>query len=96
LKYAGQELSEIKIGYEESENHHIFSVSDDGQGIDEKNLEKIFGAFQRCQIKSDGPEGTGLGLAIVKEIAEKHGGSAWVQCGIEKGVIFYISIPKNL
>ena len=96
LKYGGQELGEIKIGYEESDSHHIFSVSDDGQGIDEQNLEKIFGAFQRCQTQSDGPEGTGLGLAIVKEIAEKHGGSVWVQCGIAKGVIFYISIPKNL
>jgi len=96
LKYGGPGLSEIKIGYEETDNHHIFSVSDDGQGIDEKNLEKIFGAFQRCQTHNDGPEGTGLGLAIVKEIAEKHGGSTWVQCGIDKGVIFYISIPRNL
>ncbi len=95
LKYGGPDLSEIKIGYEESEDFHIFSISDDGQGIAEGNLDKVFGAFQRCQTQ-EGPEGTGLGLAIVKEIAEKHGGSAWVECRFDKGVTFSISISKSL
>ena len=95
LKYGGPDLSAIEVGYAESENFHIFSISDDGRGIDAENLEKVFGAFHRCQTQ-EGPEGTGLGLSIVKEIAERHGGNAWVQCRFDKGVIFYISISKNL
>jgi signal transduction histidine kinase len=95
LKYGGPDLSEITIAYEESENFHIFSISDDGQGIAAENLQKVFGAFQRCQT-APGPEGTGLGLAIVKEIVEKHGGSARAKCRFEKGVTFSISISKSL
>jgi nitrogen-specific signal transduction histidine kinase len=95
LKYGGPDLSEIKIGYEESEDFHVFSVSDDGQGIEEEDLQKVFGAFQRCQ-PGKGPEGTGLGLAIVKEVAEKHGGTAWVKCRFDRGVTFSISLSKSL
>jgi len=95
LKYGGPDLSEITIAYEEKEDFHIFSLSDDGQGIEAEDLEKVFGAFQRCQ-KQGGPEGTGLGLAIVKEIAEKHDGSAWVECRFDKGITFSISISKSL
>ena len=95
LKHGGPELSAIKIGYEASENFHIFSVSDNGQGLEAENLEKVFGAFQRCTT-AQGSEGTGLGLAIVKEVAEKHGGTARAECGFEKGVTFYISISKSL
>ena len=95
LKYGGTDLSEIKIGYEELDDSHIFSISDDGQGIEEGNLEKIFGVFQRCETQQS-PEGTGLGLAIVKEIAEKHGGTARAECRFDKGLTFYISISKSL
>jgi signal transduction histidine kinase len=95
LKYGGPGLSDIKIGYKESADFHIFFVSDDGAGIKEENLEKVFIAFQRGQT-SQGPEGTGLGLAIVKEISAKHGGKAWVAREGEKGVTFYISISKTL
>lgn len=95
LRYGGPELSEIKIGYAESADSHIFSVSDDGLGIAEDNLEKVFLAFQRGPTPG-GPEGIGLGLAIVKEIAEKHGGKAWAEPGLNKGVTFYVSISKTL
>ena len=94
LKYGGKELSEIKIGYQDSDDFHIFSVSDDGSGIGDGHLEKIFGAFQRGET-APGPEGLGLGLSIVKEIAEKHGGKAWAE-RLEKGVTFSISLAKTL
>jgi light-regulated signal transduction histidine kinase (bacteriophytochrome) len=75
----------------------IIFRSDDEQGIDQGNLEKIFGAFQRLQTKKT-PEATGLGLAIVKEITEKHGGIALAECRFGKGVTFYIfqSFSKSL
>ena len=95
LKYGGEELTKISIGYHESEEFHIFSVSDDGVGIRSKDFEKIFGLFQRNET-SKGIEGTGMGLAIVKEIAQRYGGSVWVEPGADRGVTFYISISKSL
>lgn len=94
LKYGGDDLSEIKIGYERSDQFHILSVSDDGVGI-KGDAEKIFEVFERYKTSS-GVEGTGLGLAIVKELAEQHGGEVWVEPGLEKGATFYISISSYL
>jgi signal transduction histidine kinase len=95
LKYGGAQLSEITIGYEESAHLHIFSVTDDGVGIGREDPEKVFGLFQR-NATSKGVAGTGLGLAIVKEIAERHGGTVWVEPGPERGTRFYLSIAKDL
>jgi PAS domain S-box-containing protein len=95
LKYGGESLSAIWTGYEESEDFHIFSFSDNGKGLKEEDSERIFGAFQRNET-SRGVEGTGLGLTIVKEIAEQHGGSVWVEPRRKKGITFYFSISKNL
>ncbi len=95
LKYGGETLSWISIGYEDSETLHIFSVSDNGKGIKGADAEKIFGLFQRNET-SRGVEGAGLGLAIVKEIAEQHGGRVWVELRGEKGITFCVSISKNL
>jgi light-regulated signal transduction histidine kinase (bacteriophytochrome) len=95
LKYGGDDLSEIRIGYEKTEDFHIISVTDDGVGIKGKNQEKIFDFFQR-EASSAGIEGTGLGLAIVKEIIELHGGNVWVKRGIEKGMTFHVSISRHL
>jgi K+-sensing histidine kinase KdpD len=95
LKYGGDDLREIKIGYERSEPFHILWVSDDGIGIRGGDAEKIFEVFQRRRT-SRGVEGTGLGLAIVKELAEHHGGEVWVEPGQEKGTTFYVAISSQL
>lgn len=95
LKYGGEALSRIKIGYGSTEEHHILSVSDDGVGIKGEDTERIFGVFQRNET-SRGVEGTGLGLAIVKEIAEKHKGQVWVEPGVKNGTTFHLYISKNL
>ncbi len=95
LKYGGDELSEINIGYEESDGFHILSIKDDGIGIAEKDSRKIFSPFERS-VTSIGIEGTGLGLAIAHEIANQHKGKVWTEPGTEKGLILYISISKDL
>ena len=95
LKYAGDRLSKIRIGHEETVDSHIFSVTDDGKGLKGADAEKIFGLFQRHET-SRGVEGSGLGLAIVKEIAQQHGGQVWVEPAVKKGATFCISISKNL
>ena len=95
LKYGGKGLLEIKIGYEENRRYHIFSLSDDGVGIEAGEEEKIFEVFQR-NATSKGTDGSGLGLAIVREIAERHGGRVWMDGNAKRGAAFFISISKNL
>ncbi|MHC1741499.1 MAG: PAS domain S-box protein [Syntrophobacteraceae bacterium] len=95
LKYGGERLSQIRIGYAESDTHHIISVADDGVGIQREDSERIFGPFQRHR-NSRGIEGTGLGLAIVKEMTERHGGEVRVEPGEDCGTTFFVTISKNL
>jgi len=94
LKYGGDELSEIAVGYEDTPHHHIISVRDNGVGIAMEDCAKIFDLFQRkCTVEEI--EGSGLGLAIVKEICEQHGGEVWIQPAPERGCIFYVSLTKG-
>jgi PAS domain S-box-containing protein len=95
LKYGGDQLSKIWMGYEDSEDFHIFEVGNDGAQLNEMDSEKIFDPFQR-RGSSRGTEGSGLGLTIVKEIAERHGGTVWVTLGCEREITFHLSISKDL
>ncbi|MHC1742175.1 MAG: ATP-binding protein [Syntrophobacteraceae bacterium] len=95
LKYGGESLSRIEIGYEERDGAHVFSVSDNGVGIPACDRERIFELFQR-NPSAKGVEGTGLGLAIVKEIAEKHQGQVWVESDPGTRTTFYLAIGKAL
>jgi len=95
LKYGGEELSEIRIGYEESEEFHTLSISDDGAGVREGDYERIFAAFRRGETYK-AVEGVGLGLAIVAEIAEHHRGRVWAESRNDRWTTFHISIAKDL
>lgn len=95
LKYGGDDLSEIAIGYREDDDYHILYVSDDGIGLTKEESQNIFGLFKR-QKTASGIVGSGLGLAIVKEIAEQHKGNVWSEPGLKKGITFNISISKHL
>lgn len=95
LKYGGQGLSEIEVGYRSADDFHIFSVRDDGVGLKEKADDGIFTHFSRRETGRN-IEGTGLGLSIVKEIAELHQGTAWMEPAAEKGIAFCFSLSKKL
>ena len=95
LKYGTESLSEIEILYNESNGSHILSVKDNGIGVEVQDSHPdIFSPFIRKKT-SRGIQGSGLGLNILKEIAEKHGGEVWLEPGLERGVIFNVSIPKS-
>jgi signal transduction histidine kinase len=95
LKYGGRDLHEIRISYREEPNQHVISVSDDGVGLKVENPATLFQLFHRDET-AKGIEGTGLGLATVKEIAERHGGSVWLEPPGEKGTTFSIAISRHL
>lgn len=95
VKYGGETLTTIEIGYEQSGRYHIFTVEDDGVGIKAEDGSGIFDLFQR-RGAPDEVEGTGLGLAIVKEIIERHKGDVRVERGPGGGTIFRLRIAKDL
>ncbi|MDX2128196.1 MAG: tetratricopeptide repeat-containing sensor histidine kinase [Chloroherpetonaceae bacterium] len=73
----------------------LFSVHDEGQGMTEEDLSKLFGKFQRLSAKPTGGEtSTGLGLYITKQIIEHHGGKIWATSeGLGKGSTFWVELP---
>jgi len=95
LKYGGERLSRILVGYEDTGDFHIFTISDNGNGLNGVDHEKIFAPFQRHDPPKE-VKGAGLGLTIIKEIAEQHGGKVWVDPGAIEGITFCISISKHL
>lgn len=87
----------ITISAEKTQNDIIVLVSDDGVGIHEKALNKIFQISGMYSTKGTQNEmGTGLGLILCKEFIEKHNGKIWVESEPEKGSRFYFSLPLNI
>ncbi|MCX8069377.1 MAG: ATP-binding protein, partial [Thermodesulfovibrionales bacterium] len=78
-----------------SDSSVIVSVIDEGPGIPEGQIDRLFKPFSKTSVKTTGGEkSTGLGLVISRKIIESHNGSIWAQNGIKKGAIFSFSLPK--
>jgi PAS domain S-box-containing protein len=95
IKFRGKKTPKIHISSKEKEGNWIFSVSDNGIGIDKEFMDRIFIIFQRLHPISKYP-GTGIGLAVCKKIVERHGGKIWIESDPRSGSTFFFSIPKTI
>lgn len=82
----------IKIEYTSDDEYHKISVIDNGIGIDEKYVQKIFAVFQRLHAKN-AFEGTGIGLAVCKKIVQRYNGSIDVISKLNVGTTFTVNLP---
>ena len=92
FKYMDKPQGKIKIGCKSDQDEWVFSIADNGPGIEEKYFEKIFQIFQTLGTSKDA-DSTGIGLALVKRIVEKWGGRIWLESTIGQGTIFFFSMP---
>lgn len=91
IKFRGQEPPRIHISAKRRRKVIIFSVRDNGIGIDSQHSKGIFEIFRRLHTREEYP-GTGMGLSICKKIVERHGGHIWVQSRSGEGSTFYLTI----
>jgi light-regulated signal transduction histidine kinase (bacteriophytochrome) len=93
IKFIDKPFGIIYVRSKEQEDRWVFSVADNGVGIDKVYFDKIFQPFQKVGSQNDS-EIVGFGLTIVKKIVETFGGELWLESETEAGTTFFFTVPK--
>jgi signal transduction histidine kinase len=94
LKFHGEQIPRIVVSARREGADWLFSVADNGIGIEPEFAERIFIIFQRLHGRSEYP-GTGIGLAMCRKIIEYHGGRIWLDTSVETGSRFCFTLPVS-
>jgi PAS domain S-box-containing protein len=94
IKFRGTEVPRVHVTAEETEKGWVFSVRDNGIGIDAAYFGRIFEIFRRLHIWEEYP-GVGIGLTLCKKIVERHGGRIWAESELGEGATFYFTMPRS-
>lgn len=92
LKFHGKDPPRVHISARREGSQWVFTVTDNGIGIDEKYFGKLFVVFQRLNTRDEYP-GTGIGLALCRKIVEQQNGKIWLESKVGRGTTFYFSLP---
>jgi light-regulated signal transduction histidine kinase (bacteriophytochrome) len=94
LKYHGEEAPHVQVSAKSDGNEWIFSVRDNGIGIDPKYYDRIFEIFKRLHDQTEYP-GTGIGLAVCRRVVTRHGGRIWLESEAGHGSVFHFTLPEG-
>lgn len=92
IKYRHQRPLVVKVSAKRGDGHWLFSVADNGLGIDAQHRHRIFKIFERLHVDGD-RSGSGIGLAVCQRIVERRGGRLWVESTAGEGSTFFFTMP---
>ncbi|MCI5657472.1 MAG: HAMP domain-containing histidine kinase, partial [Megasphaera elsdenii] len=97
LKYKDQAVGHLTLTLTDSgEGSYLLSFADDGCGVDDSELPKLFESFYRTdKARTNVAKGSGLGLAVVQQIVQAMKGQIWAQATVPKGLTICITLPKG-
>ncbi|QDU95267.1 sensor histidine kinase [Lignipirellula cremea] len=94
IKFRREERPQVHVSAEPWENGWLFSVSDNGIGIEPRFLARVFEVFRRLHTRAEF-DGTGIGLSVCRRVVERHQGKIWVESTPGKGSVFYFTLPND-